>query len=113
MVENSTGDFVEVVYATADEQTIVCVRWQAGITAAQAVERSGLTERIPSTVARPPVLGLFGARVDPGHQLQPGDRVEICRPLRADPRAARRALAARGLVIGDIGVVRARDPGED
>jgi uncharacterized protein len=52
---------------------------------------------------------LFGRRITTRHRLEPGDRVEICRPLVADPRAARRALAARGLVMGTGGEVVPQD----
>ena len=46
------------------------------------------------------VLGLYGVRVDPEHALESGDRVEICRPLKTDPRDLRRALVAGGRVMG-------------
>jgi uncharacterized protein len=84
---------VDVVYATADEQRIVRVPYVIGLTAGQAVRESGLVENLPSEVTRPLVLGVFGARVTAQHELAPGDRVEICRPLQRDPRDRRRTLA--------------------
>jgi len=86
---------VEVVYATRDVQESTTVAHEPGLTAQQAVERSGLAERFPEIRARPLVLGVFGARVALGHELAPGDRVEICRPLVRDPRERRRVLAVK------------------
>jgi putative ubiquitin-RnfH superfamily antitoxin RatB of RatAB toxin-antitoxin module len=84
---------VDVVYATADEQRIVAVRFVQGLTAGQAVRASGLVDALPERVARSLVLGIFGVRVASHHELAPGDRVEICRPLPRDPRDRRRDLA--------------------
>jgi putative ubiquitin-RnfH superfamily antitoxin RatB of RatAB toxin-antitoxin module len=94
------GDFVEVVYALPDRQDIVRVPWIAGLTAVEAVRLSGLPEACPEIVSRPLVLGVFGTRVALDHRLGRGDRVEICRPLQADPRELRRMLASRGAVMG-------------
>jgi uncharacterized protein len=87
------GEWVEVVYASADEQAIVRLPLEAGLTAEQAVRRSGLLERHPEIEGRPLVLGVFGVAVPPERRLTAGDRVEICRPLPQDPRARRRAVA--------------------
>jgi putative ubiquitin-RnfH superfamily antitoxin RatB of RatAB toxin-antitoxin module len=84
---------VEVVYATSEEQRVVRVAFAPGLTAEQAVRRSGLLEAFPDVAARPLVLGVFGLRVELRHRLSPGDRVEICRPLLRDPRDRRRELA--------------------
>lgn len=89
------GEWVEVVYATADEQPIVRLPFDSSLTAEQAAHRSGLIERYPEIGARPLILGIFGAVVRPDRRLAPGDRVEICRPLKQDPRALRRAAAAK------------------
>jgi len=91
---------VEVVYATPDEQPLVRVPYEAGLTAAAAVERSGLRALHPEIERAPLVLGIFGVRVEPDRVLAPGDRVEICRPLKVDPRDMRRRLLASGKVMG-------------
>jgi hypothetical protein len=92
--------FVEVVYATPAEQPIVKLAFRAGMSAAQAVEASGLCERFPEIEGHPLALGVFGVRVGLDHVLEPGDRVEICRPLQTDPRDLRRELVAGGRVMG-------------
>jgi putative ubiquitin-RnfH superfamily antitoxin RatB of RatAB toxin-antitoxin module len=98
--EPAERDVVEVLYALPDEQVIVTVAYESGLSAAAAVERSGLAERYPEIRRQDPVLGIFGAPVHAEHLLKPGDRVEICRPLKADPRDMRRALVTGGKVMG-------------
>ena len=65
------------------------------MTAAQAVRASGLLEEFPELGCQVLALGIYGRRVDPGHLLRAGDRVEIYRPLKVDPREARRRAAGR------------------
>lgn len=91
---------VEVVYALPDAQHIVTVPHEPGLTAEQAVERSGLPQAFPEIAARELVLGLFGQRIERDRVLDAGDRVEICRPLERDPREQRRELLRHGLVMG-------------
>jgi putative ubiquitin-RnfH superfamily antitoxin RatB of RatAB toxin-antitoxin module len=85
---------VEVAYATPREQLIVSLRVPAGTTAAEAVERSGIRIRFPEIEAEP-LLGIFSHKVASGHPLAAGDRVEIYRPLMADPKEVRRRKARR------------------
>lgn len=84
---------VEVVYAEPDVQRVVRIAHEPGLTAEQAVRASGLLEGLPASVTSPLVLGVFGVRVEGSRVLEPGDRVEICRPLLRDPRERRRDLA--------------------
>ena len=85
---------VEVVYATPLAQTVVTLRVPAGTTVAEAFERSGLPRRFPE-IGPAAKLGVFGRLVDPNTFVCDGDRVEIYRPLVADPKQARRRRAAR------------------
>jgi putative ubiquitin-RnfH superfamily antitoxin RatB of RatAB toxin-antitoxin module len=84
---------VEVVYALPDRQTVRCVPLTAGLTAIEAVRASGLLERHPELSPDTLMLGIYGRRVDAAHALVDGNRVEIYRPLRNDPREARRKAA--------------------
>lgn len=97
---------VEIVYATRDRQHVVRLKWQAGLTATDAAMASGLLRLLPPEQQAAPAFGRFGARLAADEVLSPGDRVEICRPLQADPRAARRTLAARGYTIGACGRIQ-------
>jgi hypothetical protein len=81
---------VEVVYALPDRQRVVAVPWRPGITAQEAVQASGLVGEFPDIAGRPMALGVFGQPIDGRRELREGDRVEIYRPLQADPREARR-----------------------
>ena len=81
---------VEVVYALADVQTVVPLQVPAGTSAGQAVALSGLGAKGASQV-----LGLFGRTIAPTQLLRDGDRVEILRPLAADPKETRRRRARR------------------
>lgn len=103
MVAESNG-LVQVVCALPDEQPIVEVPFEAGLTAQAAVDRSGLVERYATELGSDIALGVWAVEVDPGFLLEPGDRVEISRPLRADPRVMRREMLSDGRVMGGAGV---------
>lgn len=90
---------VEVVYAERDRQTLLAIAVPPGTTAGQAVELSGIRARHPG-IAPAPALGVHGRVVGPGHRLEDGDRVEIYRPLPADPKDTRRRLASEGRTMG-------------
>src|SRR5699024_10857217 len=89
---------VEVAAALPERQLIVALEVPAGTTLAEAVEQADLPARLPGLVVDCQRLGIFGKRRDPDTVLAPGDRVEIYRPLTADPKEIRRQLAelARG-----------------
>jgi len=84
---------VEVAYARPERQWVVGVRWRDGMTAAEAVAASGLLRERVELRHDELVLGVYGQRVAPDQPLRAGDRVEIYRPLRFDPRDARRKAA--------------------
>lgn len=79
---------VEVVHALADRQVVVPLQLAEGATAQQAVAMSGL----PAAGRR---IGIGGKVVGPDRLLREGDRLELLRPLAADPGEARRLRARR------------------
>lgn len=87
---------VEVAYARPDEQLILELEVAPGTTAKQAVEQSGILERFPEIDLKENKLGIFGRLVKADTELRPHDRVEIYRPLIADPKEIRRQRAAQG-----------------
>lgn len=91
---------VEVVLALPDQQWSVALEVAEATTAADALRQSGLLERCPGSTGDRLSLGVFGRRVAPDHRLRDGDRVEVLRPLQADPKDARRRLAATGKAMG-------------
>lgn len=84
----------EVAYARPERQFVYSVTLPPGATARDALLealRLGLRQSCPEVMEDTAVLGVFGKVVTPDHRLGKGDRVEIYRPLTADPRVARRA----------------------
>ena len=86
---------VEVVYARPDEQIVTELSVPEGTTAAEAVVLSGLSGRFAEIGEGDMQLGIYGRRVGAEAVLEDGDRVEIYRPLTADPKQARRRRALR------------------
>jgi len=88
---------VEVAYALPGEQYIIPLSVDEGTTVEQAVELSGLLEHHPEIeVGKTNKVGIFGKVAKLDRILQQGDRVEIYRPLIADPKEVRRKRAAEG-----------------
>jgi putative ubiquitin-RnfH superfamily antitoxin RatB of RatAB toxin-antitoxin module len=76
---------VEVVRALPGRQDVVVVELEQGATVHAALLAAGMPLDQP--------LGIYGCRVALDARLADGDRVELYRPLRADPKEARRRLA--------------------
>ena len=91
---------VTVLYALPERQLTVELDLTQGATAADAVLASGLLEWAGRRRDDIGPLGLFGRVVAPDYLLAPGDRIEILRPLKNDPRETRRRLAAEGRAMG-------------
>ena len=100
MAEQVRAPLVSVAYGRPDLQVVVEIELTPGLTAREAVDRSGLLERFSEIDAGALVLGVYGKRVAGSQALRTGDRVEICRPLRQDPRDMRREALAAGTVMG-------------
>ena len=84
---------VEVVYARRDEQVLIALEVEDGATVRQAVERSGIRQRFPEIDLARMSVGIFSRVTGLGTRLADGDRVEIYRPLRVDPKEVRRKKA--------------------
>jgi len=85
---------VTVVYALPDGATEIEVELPSGATVADAIARSRIAERHPEAALDRAPAGIFGKRIGRDATLEAGDRVELYRPLRVDPRAARRRRAS-------------------
>lgn len=94
----STNDTieVEVTYARPERQDVVPLTLPAGSTLQQALEASGLPAKYPEIDIAKGKFGIFSklARLDT--VLRDSDRVEIYRPLIADPKEVRKQRAAEG-----------------
>jgi len=84
-----------MAYATREEQVLVSLKLEAGATVRQAIERSGIPQRFPEIAPAGLTAGIFGRVTPPDTLLRDGDRVEIYRPIAADPKDARHRRVAR------------------
>jgi putative ubiquitin-RnfH superfamily antitoxin RatB of RatAB toxin-antitoxin module len=84
---------VEVVLAMADRQELVVLEVSVGTTLAEAITQSGLSGMFEGFELNLEQVGIFGRKASPEQILQAGDRVEIYRPLIADPKEVRRQRA--------------------
>lgn len=87
---------VEVAYVKADEQAILKVQAVPGTTARQVIEQSGILQRFLEIDSTKIAVGIFGKLVALDSQVKTGDRIEIYRPLIADPKEQRRKRAEAG-----------------
>lgn len=87
---------VEVAYATPEKQMIRAVNVDAGTTIGAAIVQSGIMMDFPDLDLEEAKVGLFGKVAAMTTVLSEGDRVEIYRPLIADPKEVRRKRAAEG-----------------
>ena len=84
---------VEVVYALPDRQFLTELDVAAGTRISEAIDASGVRTRFPREDLDGCDVGIWGRIVPPDTVLEQGDRVEIYRPLKRDPREARRERA--------------------
>ncbi|WP_018234065.1 RnfH family protein [Thioalkalivibrio thiocyanodenitrificans] len=87
---------VEVAYARPDVQVIVPVSVPPGATVEDALRASEIRERFPEIDLEKVKVGIFGKLTKRDTVLKPRDRVEIYRPLIADPKEVRKQRAAAG-----------------
>jgi putative ubiquitin-RnfH superfamily antitoxin RatB of RatAB toxin-antitoxin module len=88
---------VEVAYAMPGKQLILPVKAFPGITAKEAIQLSGVLDAFPEIDLLANKIGIFGKIADLSTVLNPMDRVEVYRPLIADPKKARRERASKGI----------------
>jgi putative ubiquitin-RnfH superfamily antitoxin RatB of RatAB toxin-antitoxin module len=88
---------IEVVYAAVDRQVLRSFGVNEGATVRAAVLASGIASEFPELNLAECPLGIFGKVVaDPDSRvIQAGERIEIYRPLLADPKEVRRLRAAK------------------
>ena len=90
---------VEVIYALANQQDIARISVPAGSTAMQAIEASGLLVKYPEIDLKKNKIGVFAKLAKADTVLRDRDRIEIYRPLIADPKEVRKQRAAEGKVM--------------
>jgi len=86
---------VEVVYALPARQTVLPVQVAQGASVADALVASGIFAVHPEASGADVPVGIFGRVVTRDHRVEEGDRIELYRPLVADPKASRNARVAK------------------
>jgi putative ubiquitin-RnfH superfamily antitoxin RatB of RatAB toxin-antitoxin module len=86
---------VHVSYATAQHEFIRPMRVAPGTTVGQAIEASGVLASFPDINLVTQPVGIYGKKKTLDTVLRERDRIEIYRPLVADPKDSRRKRAAR------------------
>jgi len=87
---------IEVAYALEDKQTLLSLEVEEGVTLKQAIELSGILDSYPQIDLLKDKTGIFGKIAKLDTVLREKDRVEIYRPLIADPKQVRKERAAQG-----------------
>lgn len=87
---------VWVAFAAPEQQFLISVPFEEGMTASQAVHVSGLSSQVD--LPEPLQLGVFGVKVEADAVIHAGDRVEVYRPLTINPKDIRRKRAAKNPV---------------
>lgn len=96
---------VSIVYACPQNQWLKEFDVPLGTDVGELIELSGLLDAFPEISAdvsnlKDLPVGIYAQRVSVDHILNDGDRVEVYRALKADPKEVRRQLAQLGKVMG-------------
>lgn len=86
---------VYVAYATAQDEFIRPLRVAPGTTVGQAIEQSGVLTSFPDINLVTHPVGIYAKKRTLDTVLRDRDRIEIYRPLVADPKDSRRKRAAK------------------
>ncbi|WP_299876534.1 RnfH family protein [uncultured Cocleimonas sp.] len=90
---------VEVIYALPDEQDLLNLEIEEGSEVQQVILESGVLELYPELDLDTMKVGLFGKITTMKQKVRDKDRIEIYRPLIADPKEVRKKRAAEGKVL--------------
>jgi putative ubiquitin-RnfH superfamily antitoxin RatB of RatAB toxin-antitoxin module len=104
---------IEVAYALPDKQHVISLQVSQGTTIEQAIRLSGILDEFPQIDITKNKLGIFGKLKKADVVVREGERVEIYRPLIADPKQVRKQRAAEGKRMrkggGDVKEAEASD----
>ncbi len=96
MPESQSSITVEIIYALPARQEVKRVSLSAGATIEQAIVASGFLEQYPEIDLKLNKVGVFAKLAKLDTVLRERDRIEIYRPLIADPKEVRKQRAASG-----------------
>ncbi|CAM5214748.1 RnfH family protein [Alishewanella longhuensis] len=101
MVNNSAGEAandritVEVAYALPDRQALLTLSVSSAASVEQIIQQSGILQQFPQIDLLTQKVGVWSRPVKLAEQVREGDRIEIYRPLIADPKDLRRRRAEK------------------
>ncbi|MDB5797836.1 MAG: RnfH family protein [Paucimonas sp.] len=104
---------VEVCFARPDSVFLRTVTVSAGTTLLGAIEASGLPQAVPGLNLQDCKLGVYGKTKPAQALVRSGDRIEIYRPLLADPKDARRRRAVKATRAANRGAPSPAGTGQD
>ena len=93
---------VEVTYALPDKQSLVSLEVEEGTTIKEAIEASGVLDTYNQIDLTRDKVGIFSKFATLDTVLREKDRVEIYRPLIADPKKVRKERAAKGEAMRSV-----------
>ena len=103
---NSKKILVEVAYALPEEQSLLAFEVDEGLTAQEVIEKSGILKLYPEIDLEKQKIGLFSKIIKLDYRLRQKDRIEIYRPLIADPKEVRKKRAEEGKKLKKRGDTR-------
>ncbi|MGK0298298.1 MAG: putative ubiquitin-RnfH superfamily antitoxin RatB of RatAB toxin-antitoxin module [Gammaproteobacteria bacterium] len=86
---------VDIAYATEKYVELISVKVNRGASVMEAIHQSGIMQLYPEADIKIGNIGIYSKICSEDTQLTDGDRIEIYRPLKADPKEARRKRATR------------------
>ena len=93
---------VEVTYALPDKQSLISLEVEEGTTIKEAIEASGVLDTYDQINLTRDKVGIFSKFATLDTVLREKDRVEIYRPLIADPKKVRKERAAEGKAMRSV-----------
>jgi putative ubiquitin-RnfH superfamily antitoxin RatB of RatAB toxin-antitoxin module len=86
---------VYLCYATPTREFVRAMKVEPGTTIGHAIEQSGVLDEFPDLDLATQPVGIYAKKKTLDTVLRERDRVEIYRPLLADPKESRRKRAAK------------------
>lgn len=87
---------VGVVYALPKRQSWLTIDVPEGTTVGQAIEKSGILHQFPEIDLATQKVGIFGKSAALDAVVEEGARIEIYRPITADPKTVKRRAKEEG-----------------
>lgn len=91
---------IELVYALPQEQTLLAIDVDEGSTIEEAIRESGIMLSHPEIDLKKNKVGIWNKAAKLTQVLEEGDRIEIYRPLIADPKEVRKRRAEKAKLEG-------------